>query len=365
MSTPTKVLVSGERYMIFKHDGIKDELPVGVYQIGFSQTGPFLTKDEDIELPEKIYSNDTIFINHVMKSWGDLNQGNLGLGLVGGKGLGKSLTANVIAKKTGLPVIKLSQFVGDTSFIDYIKQLDQDFVLFIDEFEKLFPKGFDSDDNRASQEQLLSFLDGGTLKSNRILFIITSNSKNSISDFMKNRPSRLRYFKEYILMDERVIKEVIDDLLENRDYLEDLLENLPYNDINMDSLIKIIEEINLHNQPYSEFREFFNFEPTTWLNYDVSLVLENGEQELILPGHGSVIYNHSACGYSKKLFRNRSVRIYAHDETITENPKEPTKISGYYFHPTEKDKNGEYLEIPVELIVSPVVLTLSSKYVDA
>ena len=54
MSTPTKVLVSGERYMIFKHDGIKDELPVGVYQIGFSQTGPFLTKDEDIELPVEL-----------------------------------------------------------------------------------------------------------------------------------------------------------------------------------------------------------------------------------------------------------------------------------------------------------------------
>lgn len=364
MSTPTKVLISGERHMIFKHDGIKDELPTGVYQIEFSPTGPYLNKEQDIELPKKIYSNDTNFIAHVMKSWENLEKGNLGLGLVGAKGLGKSLTANLIAQKTGLPVIKLSQFVGDTNFIEYLKQLDQDFVLFIDEFEKLFPKGFNGDDGRASQEQLLSFLDGGTLKSNKILFIITSNSKNSISDFLKNRPSRLRYFREYLLMDERVIKEVVDDLLVNRDYLEDLLENLPYNDINMDSLIKIIEEINLHNQPYSQFRDFFNFEPTTWLNYNIAIMLENDELEVILEGYTSPIYTHSACGNSKKLFKNKNIRIYTHDEAITENPKEPTIISGYYFHPTEKDKNGDFLEIPVQLVVSPVVLTLSSKYGD-
>lgn len=184
-TTPTKILVTGNNYNVFKHDGIKNELPLGVYEINFSMTGPYLTKVDDIELPKKIYSNDKDFINHAMKSWESLDRGMLGIGLVGGKGLGKSLTCNLIAQKAGLPVIKLTKMVGSTDFVDYIKQLDQDFIFFIDEFEKIFPSKFDGDDGRASQEQLLSFLDGGTIKNNKIMFLITSNSKSDISDFLK------------------------------------------------------------------------------------------------------------------------------------------------------------------------------------
>lgn len=364
--TPTKIYAVEDDYFIFKSDGIRETLPVGVFDLKFSPAGPYLNKQPDIILPEKIYSNDTVFIEHVMKSWDALESGVLGLGLIGEKGLGKSLTGNLIAKKTNLPVIRLTQAVGNANFMNYLKQLKQDFVLFIDEFEKIFPTFYDSDDKRANQEELLTYLDNGTLSDNKMMFIVTSNSEFKISDFLKNRPSRLRYFRTYEKMDDAIIREVIEDLLVNKDHLDDLLTNLPYDTINLDSLIKIIQEMNLHGTNYSTFKSFFNFRKKESLEFNVDLLHEDGVKEPIVIGYKHPLYEESRVGQSRKILNQigQGVSIFLQEGNhITENPIEPVEMVGFYRDSTKpKDEYGAYPEVEVRLLVSPSEISLHSRY---
>ena len=360
----TKILKNNNTYHIFKHDGIADSLPVGVYDFQFGPMGMIsLEKQEDIILPSKIYSNDKDFIIHVQKSFATMDSGLLGVALVGGKGLGKSFTANILAKETNLPVIRLTGNVSNNSFTDYLKQLDQDYVLFIDEFEKIFPTSFNQDDHRVSQEELLSFLDNGTGRKNKILFLISSNSEYKISDYFKNRPSRLRYFKTYEYLEEEVIREVINDLLEDKSYLEDLLNNLPYKDLNLDALIKIISEVNNHNMPYSKFKSFFNFKENKDLDISVSIKLEDGSLEEIGNIKNSV-YPGQRLGISRKIvkLKNTSINLGYGEVAITKNPLSTTVVEGFYFDTTKKDENGDYLEVPIEVILTPSIMSLANKY---
>ena len=351
--TKTKVLIDGTAHFIFKHDGIKDELPNGVYEIRFNQMGPYLDKvSETIDMPAKVYNNDTEFIQHVIKTYNNAEAGVLGIGLVGGKGLGKSFTANLLAKEVGLPVIKLTQAVTDTSFMSYLKQLKQDYVLFIDEFEKTLPSSFDSEDKRLNQEELLSFLDGGALSSNKVMFIITSNSAYKITEFIKNRPSRLRYFKEYDQLDEVVIKEVLEDLLVNKEHQDDLLSNLPYSTINLDALIKIVQEINIHDKPYSSFKSFFNFKEEMDMN--VTLVAKFEGKDIVLSSNFTrAIDEDCNLGFIKNN-KGRSVSVYSRQQVI-ETPLDDIEIETYFY-----DDEGNENDLIVKVI--PNATSLKQKY---
>ena len=101
---------------------------------------------------------------------------------------------------------------------------------------------------------------------------IEYNDKYAISDFLKNRPSRLRYYREYNRLEDNVIQEIVTDLLKDKTHQADLLKHLPYEDLNIDVLIKIIQEINLHNKPYSTFKSFFNYKRETSLEYEIYML---------------------------------------------------------------------------------------------
>ncbi len=193
-----QTLVRKNEYTIIDNVEIGQSLPVGNYELCLGMMGPYFSKIADIIIPDKVYSNDTEFIAHVMKSWRD-GEGSVGVALSGGKGLGKSFTGNQIAVQAGVPVIRIvGGLPRNNAIFSVLNSIDQDFVLFIDEFEKLFNTGKDNQNPDAmSQQDFLTFLDGGSVRKNKILFIITSNNSNAINEFLKNRPSRLKYFKEY------------------------------------------------------------------------------------------------------------------------------------------------------------------------
>jgi hypothetical protein len=228
--------------------------PKGVYNTKQGVFGSiYFEKKDDITLPEKIYSNDTDFINHVIYTWEKSND-SIGIFLTGGKGLGKSFTANILCVKSGVPVFRLTDNIT-SNVIDEFNKIEQPHVIFIDEFEKIFSET-KTNDGFLSQEDFLSFLDGNDSKVKR-MFIITSNE--NINKYFINRPSRLRYVKEYKILEENIIREILTDKLENKEFLEDIVENINIENINIDILIKIVEEVNIHNKPYSTFKDFFNF----------------------------------------------------------------------------------------------------------
>lgn len=267
------IVRANNTYQVFGDVGIADNLPISVLEVKFDGKGNIWLEDTgEISLPEKIYSNDKDFISHVLKSYENAET-SLGVLLSGEKGLGKSFTANVLSKKVNLPVVKITQAVPkNIDLFGLLSRLTDEYVLFIDEFGKLFSSfGRDEDSNPAThitQQDFLQFLDGGSLVSKKLV-IFTTNEQ--VSPFLLNRPSRIRYHRIYDQLADEVIKEIIDDILINQDFKADLLAEVNKEKVNLDVLIKIIQEVNLHNTPYSKFKKFFNFDNHTKRFFTVKL----------------------------------------------------------------------------------------------
>lgn len=265
----TTIFRDGGVYRLYGNVGIVGELPNKVLDLKIDAFGsPYLEESSSIKLPEKIYSNDKSFIEHVLRSYKSSTSA-LGMLLSGKKGLGKSFTANVIISRLNLPVIRITKSVmKGIDLFAFLNRIEQEHVVFIDEFEKIFSSRGreDNEGKMMTQNDFLSYLDGGSLSRKR-MFIITANE--DVSHYLMNRPTRIRYHRKYEQMHITTIREIIDDLLVNKDFTEDLIENLSQRYINIDVLIKIIEEVNLHNMPYSEFKDFFNFSNGETMSFDV------------------------------------------------------------------------------------------------
>ena len=99
----------------------------------------------------------------------------------------------------------------------------------------------------------------GVLNSNkRIVFILTSNSLN-IDKNLIQRPSRIRYLKTFDDLELDVIKEVVMDMLQDKDFIQEtvlFLSKLPV--ITIDIIKTIIQEINIHNQLHYSFKDVLN-----------------------------------------------------------------------------------------------------------
>jgi len=347
-----KVTQNGNVFSFIDDSTIIDKLPVGFYNLNLDAFGNiYLIKQSNPTFPDKIYSNDASFIEHTLKSFEKLDKGNLGIALVGEKGLGKSFTANLIATAVNLPVIKLTSNPGHSMIIDFFNSIEQDFVLLIDEFEKVFENSEANEGKGLNQVNFLSFLDSGTVRNNKMLFIITSNSDYKVSDFLKGRPSRLRYYKNYEHLSDNIITEIVKDRLIHTEHKEDLIEHLPYPELNIDVLIKIIDEINVHNVPYSSFKEFFNFKPDEKVLYKFYIKSE-GQPDLTISNNKYI--NHISYGQHVGSTRidDKVINLYSSDDYYP-NKNEPTEIQAYY------TKGGE--TIYVSIWAEPVDLLRISK----
>ena len=114
---------------------------------------------------------------------------------VGKSGFGKTLLTKHIAKEMSkkYPVIIIDRI--EVSLLKEVAQIFDKVVFLFDEFEKNFlnlenPEDFDSKDYDYSQQALLSFFDGMAKKH---IFLLTANEKRKISEYIFNRPGRIRY----------------------------------------------------------------------------------------------------------------------------------------------------------------------------
>lgn len=279
------ILRDVNNYYIFKNVILENELPKGQYKlIKNPDFSLHLEKIEDLRLPEKIYSNDSKFVEHVMSQWNGMGKGNLGVVLEGSKGLGKSFTGNLLAIKSDVVIIKITEKLErNVKLFDFLSSIDQDVLFLVDEFEKIFEtrqNQMQKESNYIAQEDFLSFLDdGGSIKKNKKLFIFTCN--NTLNEFLKDRPSRIRYYKRYLILSDEVIKEICADLLVDKTFEDDLINNLPIKNLNMDVLIQIINEVNYHKKPYSSFKDFFNFVGAGGNSFLVTFQNEHGQTIII------------------------------------------------------------------------------------
>lgn len=223
-------------------------LPVGVYKLSNSIFGLFLTRIADsFEIGHKVYGMETGLINRVVKTYQKTDT-NLGILLNGLKGTGKTVTSKLICNALSMPIVLIDETFDERNIPQYLNSIDQPCIVFIDEYEKIFGKEAD----------LLTIMDGAMSGSNRKVFILTTND-TYINENLIQRPGRIRYFKTYRDLPQNVINEVIDDLLEYKEYREDLIQFVSSLEIiTIDVLKAIIQEVNIHNESPTVFKDVFN-----------------------------------------------------------------------------------------------------------
>ena len=219
---------------IFKRD-----LPPGFYTTAYNdREGVFLKETNPLTIPSKIYGDSNSRLGRILNSFEHATK-NLGVLLYGNSGSGKSLLAKQVCielAKTHPVIIVNSNHIGFLN--NYIENIKERCVFFIDEFEKMF-------DKKEEQSYMLTVIDGATTKSN--LFLFTANNKDMVNNFFFNRPSRIRYAYEYSYLPEDVIKEVLADRLDNKDRVNDIFNAIMrFDDPSFDVICELASEANLY-----------------------------------------------------------------------------------------------------------------------
>jgi hypothetical protein len=207
----------------------------------------YLSQIQDkYEFPYKIYNVETDFIDRVKKSYDNTN-GNLGILLNGVKGTGKTVTSKQICNILNLPVIIIHyRFEG---IPDFINNIQQNVIVFIDEFEKIY-------DGR--DHSVLTIMDGALDNGFRKVFLLTTNSLY-INENMIQRPGRIRYLKTYKDLTKETIIEIVDDKLIHTEWREQTIEFISQLEtITIDVVKAIIDEVNIHNEEPNVFKDVFN-----------------------------------------------------------------------------------------------------------
>lgn len=232
-----------------------NEIPVGVYKISMSKQGFYLEYVmSEFVFDYKIYGLQEDFINHVIKTYNEVQTGNLGILLNGTKGTGKTVAAKMIANRLHLPVI-IVQNMGqemNLQMMNYLStEINFDCVFFFDEYEKTFDK----------DTTILSFMDGVYNSESRKVFLLTTNTL-SIDRNLIGRPSRILYLKKFGNLEIKAASEFLDDTLNNKEYKQEVLEFINLLSIStIDILKSVVKEINIHGiEEFRKSKSYFNVE---------------------------------------------------------------------------------------------------------
>lgn len=150
------------------------------------------TLNGEMNLPKKVYmtKKDSLFIKRVINNFNNNSSNTTGVLLTGEKGTGKSVTAKVLAKEANLPIIIIDPSTNEELLEDFFKDFNAPVCILFDEVDKDF-----------STSKLLTFLDG-MHKTTKKLVVMTANDEDDLSIYIKNRCSRIRYYRKYIMKDD-------------------------------------------------------------------------------------------------------------------------------------------------------------------
>lgn len=224
------------------------------HSITFEELAPFI-------MPNKVYctERDNRFIDKVLNSYKLSSTGFTGVMLSGLKGSGKTVMAKEIANKCGLPIINIDKNIRPWALKNIVERLGNTSVCFLfDELDKILDNYDDS--------ALLQILDGVDTKGKHMI-LFTCNDTSEISEYLIDRCSRIRYWREFDEISPSLIMEVLSDKLENKKFVKPLTDFIKDNFCicSFDNIVSFVKEVN--NYPNSSFEELFE---------DMNLTPKNG-----------------------------------------------------------------------------------------
>jgi hypothetical protein len=267
-----RIVNSGGMYKIYGNDlKVTDRLPIGSYRVGFNKdNGFFLTEfPESVITDSKIYGVHESKVNKVLKAFEATNR-NLGLILLGDKGMGKSLFSKLLTKKVlnrNMPTIMVEQYIPGIA--NFLGSIDDEVMIMFDEFEKVFRK--EEKNSHDPQEELLTLFDG--LYNGKKLFCITCNNMWGLNDYLKNRTGRFHYLFTFEYPNADEVREYLKDHINecNYDKIEDVVSFSMRAPVSYDSLRSIAFEINLSNESFAEIIKDMNICLLADFNYDITI----------------------------------------------------------------------------------------------
>jgi hypothetical protein len=322
---------SGNKFTLTEVSKQTQVLPSGVYKFDLDMfENPFLSRVQDnFVFPYKVYGIETDFINRVCKSWHNTT-GNFGVLLNGLKGTGKTVTAEIIANELNLPVIIVS--FHSEKLVSFLNDIQQDVIVFVDEFEKIYD-GYEN--------TLLTIMDGALKTKHRIFFLLTTNDL-IVDRNLLQRPSRVRYVKSFSDLTLPVIMEIVNDKLEHKhlyDAVVNFISQLPI--ITMDLVKSVIEEVNIHDEDPSIFKEVFNIHGDRSDLYNVYKIVDGNKEEveklaMVRPYHINTYslgedfrVNNQSLGYISQVISSNQFVVVKY--TKNNETKETVQEQAMYF----------------------------------
>ena len=230
---------------------IVDSLPPDVYELKFHKMrGLWLSTRKPLaEVGFKVYGATPQRVQKVLGKF-ERRSGNLGVLLSGEKGMGKSVFMRSLSKeavKRGYPVIVVpAPYPG---LVEYLQSIEDECIVLIDEFEKLFPSGGDVGEcpsevsDNDCQSGLLSMFDG--LDSGKKMFVAAVNNIYRMSRFFLNRPGRFYYHFRFSKLTPDDVRAYLNDRIEGDKTAVDRIAPLAnFNAISYDMLSAIAAELN-------------------------------------------------------------------------------------------------------------------------
>ena len=329
---------------------VLDRLPVGVYSVEFDTTRGFFLQPSESE--GVILSDNAVMLGSnagkerkIIEAYRRRST-STGVLLSGDRGLGKTMLLRRVARlaltELEIPVIILPcAYEGVSGFL---ANISQEFVLVLDELEKMFLEEED-------QNMLLSLLDG--VSSHRRLVLATVNDVSRLSDHMMGRPNRFYYHLQfdYPLFDDAVAYLRGKGVELDDDKLMALRAVTLLQPFNYDILSALADELNA-GYGMDDTLNDLNTDNRDGCNVllDVAVELEGG---CVVRGSTWVARNDLSLGTSRK--RYGSFRVSLYDAEGTGMPDNAVTV-----RPTRVTDTGFVLEVidnkvPMLLHVSDVL----------
>lgn len=207
----------------------------------------------EMNLPQTVYQTkkDKLFVKRVLNNFNSTSNSTTGVLLTGEKGTGKTVTAKLLAQEANLPIIIVNPDSLEKYLEKYFKEFDTPVCILFDEVDKNF-----------DTKKMLTFLDG-MHKTTKKLVIMTANDENSLSKYIKNRCSRIKYYRHYSMQeDAREYAELICEakgIEDKEELVKFIVANIKYPSI--DNISSFIDEVIFTKDwglSYYEVLDFMN-----------------------------------------------------------------------------------------------------------